>query len=64
MTSIVNGETGTVVWEPMTIDGYRWLRASTTITLTESATASGANSGLETVAAVVFASGVACYLAC
>jgi len=64
MTSVVNGETGTVVWEPMTLDEYKGLRASTTVTLTESATASGADSGLETVAAVVFAGGVAWYLAC
>ena len=64
ITSVVNGETGTVIWEPMTIDRYKSLRASTTVTLTESATASGAGSGLETVAAVVFAGGVAWYLAC
>lgn len=64
MTSVVNGETGTVVWEPMTLSEYKGLRASTTVTLTESATASGAESGLETVAAVVFAGGVAWYLAC
>lgn len=62
MTSVVNGETGTVVWEPMTLSEYKGLRASTTVTLTESATASGAESGLETVAAVVFAGGVAWYL--
>jgi hypothetical protein len=64
MTSAVNGETGTVVWEPMTLDEYKELRASTTVTLTETATASGADGGLETVAAVVFAGGVAWYLAC
>lgn len=64
MTSVVNGETGTVIWEPMTVDEFTDLRASTTITLTETATASGADSGLETVAAVVFAGGIAWYLAC
>jgi hypothetical protein len=64
MTSVVNGETGTVVWEPMTLDEYKGLRALTTVTLTETATASGADGGLETVAAVVFAGGVAWYLAC
>ncbi|KAF2848239.1 hypothetical protein T440DRAFT_401802 [Plenodomus tracheiphilus IPT5] len=64
MTSVVNGETGIAVWEPMTLDDYKGLRASTTVTLTESATASGADSGMETVAAVVFAGGVAWYLAC
>lgn len=64
MTSVVNGETGTVIWEPMTLDEFTDLRASTTITLTETATASGADSGLETVAAVVFAGGIAWYLAC
>ncbi|KAH4074369.1 hypothetical protein HBI25_233920 [Parastagonospora nodorum] len=63
MTSVVNGETGTVIWEPMTLDEYKGLRASTTVSLTETATASGANGGLETVAAVVFAGGVAWYLA-
>lgn len=64
MTSVINGETGIVVWEPMTLDDYQGLRASTTVTLTESVTASGADSGVETVAAVVFAGGVAWYLAC
>ncbi|KAF2661766.1 hypothetical protein K491DRAFT_647028 [Lophiostoma macrostomum CBS 122681] len=66
MTSVVDGQTGIVVWEPMTLDDYRSLRASTTIELTETATASrsGAGSELETVAAVVFAGGVAWYLAC
>jgi hypothetical protein len=64
MTSIVGDQTGTVVWEPMTLTEYKGLRASTTITLTETATATGAGSDLETVAAVVFAGGVAWYLAC
>jgi hypothetical protein len=63
MTSVVNGETGTVIWEPMTLDGYKGLRASTTVALTESAFASAADSGLGTVVAVVFAGGVAWYLA-
>lgn len=63
MTTVIGGKTGTAVWEPMTLDEYKGLRASTTITLTESATQSGKNE-LETVAAVVFAGGVAWYLAC
>ncbi|KAH4079575.1 hypothetical protein HBH61_240930 [Parastagonospora nodorum] len=42
---------------------YHDLRASTTISLTETAITSGAGSGLETVAAVVFAGGIAWYLA-
>jgi hypothetical protein len=64
MTTVVNGETGTGVWEPMTLTEYRNLRASTTVTLTETATATDADSEVETVAAVVFAGGVAWYLAC
>lgn len=66
MTSIVSDQTGIVVWEPMTLDDYKGLRASTTIELTETATAteSGVGKDLETVAAVVFAGGVAWYLAC
>ncbi|KAH3967235.1 hypothetical protein HBH98_212710 [Parastagonospora nodorum] len=42
---------------------YHDLRASTTISLTETAITSGAGPGLETVAAVVFAGGIAWYLA-
>lgn len=64
MTSVVDGKTGTVVWEPMTLDEYKGLRAATTVTLTETATATGAAGGVETVAAAVFAAGVAWYLAC
>ncbi|KAF2281485.1 uncharacterized protein EI97DRAFT_447448 [Westerdykella ornata] len=64
MTSVKDGQTGVVVWEPMTLEEYNGLRASTTISMTETATATGAESELETVAAVVFAGGIAWYLAC
>ncbi|KAH7084166.1 hypothetical protein FB567DRAFT_603906 [Paraphoma chrysanthemicola] len=64
MTSVVDGETGIVIWEPMTLDEYRNLRAATTITLTEIATTTGAGSEAETVAALVLAGGAAWYLAC
>jgi hypothetical protein len=64
MTSVKDGQTGIVVWEPMTLDAYSGLRASTTVMITETATASGADSGLETVAAIVFAGGIAWYMAC
>lgn len=63
MASVADGETGTVVWEPMTLDEYNDLRTSTSVTFTESATASDADSVLETVVAVVFAGGVAWHLA-
>ncbi|QRC94771.1 hypothetical protein JI435_431170 [Parastagonospora nodorum SN15] len=45
----------------MTLSEYHDLRASTTISLTETAITSGAGPGLETVAAVVFAGGIACH---
>lgn len=64
ITSVVGDQTGIVIWEPMTLPEYKDLRASTTLSLTETATASSAASELETVAAVVFAGGVAWYLAC
>ncbi|KAH8722821.1 hypothetical protein GQ44DRAFT_621855, partial [Phaeosphaeriaceae sp. PMI808] len=63
-TPVINGETGTLIWKPMTLDRYKRLRASTTVTITESATASGTDSGMEMVAAVIFAGGAAWYLAC
>ena len=60
--TVVDGQTGTAVWEPLTLTEYSRLQASTTVTLTESATSSG-DSSIETVAAVVFAGGVAWWLA-
>lgn len=65
MTSeLGDGNTATAIWEPMTLSKYTNLRASITATLTETATATDGSSGGETVAAVVFAGGVAWYLAC
>ncbi|EAT77767.1 hypothetical protein SNOG_14915 [Parastagonospora nodorum SN15] len=46
---------------PRILFEYHDLRASTTISLTETAITSGAGPGLETVAAVVFAGGIACH---
>jgi hypothetical protein len=61
-TTIVHGQTATAVWEPITLAEYKSLRASTTVTLSETATASRA-SEVETVVAVVFAGGIAWWLA-
>jgi hypothetical protein len=54
--------TGTAVWEPLTLTEYSGLQASTTVTLTESATSSG-DSSIETAIAVVYAGGIAWWLA-
>jgi hypothetical protein len=63
ITTVVDGQTGTAVWEPLTLTDYTQLRASTTVTITESATNTG-DSQVETVVAVVFAGGVAWWMAC
>jgi hypothetical protein len=61
-TTVVDGQTGTAVWEPLTLTEYSGLQASTTVTLTESATSSG-DSSIETAIAVVYAGGIAWWLA-
>jgi hypothetical protein len=63
-TTVIDGATGTVVWEPMTLTEYASLRAKTTVTLTESATATTGGEELETVVAAVFAGGIAWWVAC
>ncbi|GJC87158.1 hypothetical protein ColLi_09996 [Colletotrichum liriopes] len=56
-TTVVNGQTGTVIYEPITLTQYSNLRYHTTVTVTEVATstASDGGVGLETALAVVFA---------
>jgi hypothetical protein len=63
-TTVVNGQTGTVIWEPTTLAFYTKLRASTTVTFTEAATTSDGGNGLETAVAVIFAGGIAWWAAC
>lgn len=60
-TTVVDGQTGTVIYEPMTLPQYTNLRSHTTVTLTEVATTttSDGGTGLETALAVVFAGGIA-----
>jgi hypothetical protein len=57
-TTVIDGQTATVVWEPITLTEYKSLRASTTVTLSETATTSSA-SEVESVVAIIFAGGVA-----
>jgi len=63
-TTVVDGQTGTVIWEPRTISAYTNLRASTTVTITEADTTSNAGGGLQTVEAVIFAGGIAWWAIC
>ncbi len=70
-TVVVNGSTGTMVWQATTLSGYEGLKASRTITTTfeTTSTISQASTtttqlGTETVVAVVFAGGVAWWAAC
>jgi len=63
-TTVIDGATGTVVWEPMTLTEYASLRALTMVTLTESATATTGGDELETVVAAIFADGIAWWIAC
>ncbi|KAI0452149.1 hypothetical protein F5B21DRAFT_527276 [Xylaria acuta] len=60
-STVVDGQTGTVIYEPLTLTQYSNLRSHTTVTLTEVATATttDAAGGLETALAVVFAGGIA-----
>jgi hypothetical protein len=60
--AVVDGETGTVVWEPLSLTEYSNLKVSTTVTLTDSATASS-DSEIETVVVVVFAGEICWWLA-
>ncbi len=60
--TVVDGKTGTVVWEPLTLTDYTKLKASTTVTVTETATP--VDDKAETVVAVIFAGGVAWWMAC
>jgi hypothetical protein len=61
-TVVINGTTATAIWEPITLTEYKSLRASTTVTLSETATVS-TDSEVETVVAVIFAGGIAWWLA-
>ena len=62
ISTVVGADTATGTYELKTLTEYAKLRQHITITTTETATSSGAN-GLETVAAVVLAGGVAWFLA-
>lgn len=59
-TTVVDGQTGTVIYEPITLTQYSNLRYHTTVTVTEVATstASDGGVGLETALAVIFAGGI------
>ncbi|KAK7963519.1 hypothetical protein PG988_010493 [Apiospora saccharicola] len=60
LTTVVDGQTGTVTYEPVTLSKYAQLRASTTVTLTEVATSTQSGGSIaETVLAVVFPGGLA-----
>ncbi|GAW16078.1 hypothetical protein ANO14919_055010 [Xylariales sp. No.14919] len=60
-STVVNGQTGTVIYEPLTLTQYSNLRSHTTVTLTEVATATYSDDagGVETALAVIFAGGIA-----
>ncbi|KAE9363334.1 hypothetical protein N431DRAFT_524257, partial [Stipitochalara longipes BDJ] len=59
-STVVSGQSGTVIYEPLTLPQYSNLRSHTTVTLTELATATVSDEAgtLETVLAVVFAGGL------
>lgn len=58
-TAVVGGQTGTVIWEPLTLSEYTGLMASTTVTITDMVqTSTDSSSGMETFVAVIFAGGV------
>jgi hypothetical protein len=65
-TTVVNGQTGTVVYEPITLTQYSNLRYHTTVTLTDLATTTTSDgaTGLETALAVVFAGGIGWLAVC
>lgn len=55
----VDGQAGTIVYEPMTLSEYSGLRASTTVTVTNLvATSTDSSSDMETFVAVVAAGGI------
>lgn len=57
-TAVANGQTGTIVYEPMSLTDYAKLRHKTTVTITTSRTATTTGEGsIETELAVVFAAG-------
>jgi hypothetical protein len=60
-TTVIDGQSGTVIFGPMTLEQYSNLRYKTTVTLTEVATRteSDGGSGLETALAAIFAGGIA-----
>ncbi|KAJ8127625.1 hypothetical protein O1611_g6011 [Lasiodiplodia mahajangana] len=60
-TTVIGGQTGTVIYEPLTLTQYSDLRYRTTVTLTEVATATYSDDagGMETALAVIFAGGIA-----
>lgn len=64
--TVVGDQTGTVIYEPVTISQYSNLRSKTTVTLTDVATSTASDGGesLETVLAAVFAGGIAWLAVC
>jgi hypothetical protein len=63
-TTVVAGQTGTVIFEPVTLTEYAGLRMSTTVALTDVATTTDGGSSMETVLAVIFAGGLAWLAVC
>lgn len=65
-TTVVDGQTGTVIYEPFTLTEYSNLRSHTTVTLTDLATATYSDDagGVETAVAVFFAGGIAWLAVC
>ncbi|PKK43053.1 hypothetical protein CI102_13336 [Trichoderma harzianum] len=63
-TTVVDGTTGIICWEPLTYSNYSNLQASTVITITEPATLSDGTVAMQTGAARLYAGGVAWYPEC
>ncbi|KAJ6127389.1 hypothetical protein N7523_003001 [Penicillium sp. IBT 18751x] len=63
-TTVVDGTTGIICWEPVTYSDYSDLQASTTMTITEPATLTNGDIVMETEAVDLYAGGVAWYPAC
>jgi hypothetical protein len=64
-TTVVDGQTGTVIYEPLTLTEYAKLRSVTTVTLTDAVTATtSGESSLETYRAIIFAGGLTWLAVC
>lgn len=64
-STVVDGQTGTVVFEPVTLSDYAKLRHKTTVTVTDVATATeSGGSSLETGLIAIFAGGIAWLAIC